>query len=115
MSEFKVVGMRIMNGAMRSGGTRVLAQFDCEFRGLRINGCQILEREAGDVVVTPPLIRSGNSRFRAIKFPDARLMGQFFDAAMDEYRTIKDAEPVDAGLRRVLGDAERDSLDMAGI
>lgn len=115
MSEFKVLCMKIVNGAMRPGGTRILAHFDCEVRGLRINGCQIMERETGELVITPPLIKSGNGRFRAIKFPDARLMGEFFDAAMDEYRTLKDAEPVDAGLRRILGDAERDSLDMAGI
>lgn len=126
MSEFNITRMRPVRSSVREGGSRVLAYFDCEVRGIRINSCQVLQRENGDVAVTPPLIKCGNDRFRAVKFPESSMMVDFFDAAMGEYRAAKAAlpadtgrvvrqtesrEPDDAGLRRMIGE----TMDLAGL
>ncbi len=87
-----------------------VATFDAVFNsGWVIRRCVVIRRPDGNLAAVPPLVRS----VRSVTIPD-KLWFPFINAALDAYEDFKD-EPQDAGLRRVLGVGERESLDEAGL
>lgn len=88
-----------------------VATFDATFPdGWVIRKCVIIKRPNGDLAAVPPLVRNG---IRAVTIP-SKYWFEFIDCALDAYAEFE-GEAGDAGLRRVLGSGERESLARAGI
>lgn len=96
----------------RAGDARRLAVFTAEMSGVRFTGCTLIEHADGTRKAYLP---RGYKSTNGVSFYDRALIDRFTDAACKAYESESKAEPEHAGLLRMLGAAERDSLEMAGI
>jgi hypothetical protein len=95
----------VINMRRTSGGR--LAEFEVDIGGNVIREFGIALTPDGETVAVPPRGRNG---------PVVRLSRDAWSTVRREAEAEYDRlVPDDAGLRRVLGEAERDSLEIAGI
>lgn len=96
---------------MRWNPGRGVAVFDAHFDGgWTVRQCVIVTRDDGSLAALPPLVRDG---VRAVQIPD-RYWFDFINASLAAYDDFRSWR-VDAGVREVLGPAERESLGAAGL
>lgn len=101
-----------------------LATFSAICNGVALSGCMIFQQPDGHMSAVPPKALSGDSEKKAVWFDDKGLRDLFREKALHVYRALAgDDEPSDAvepadepeaaGLRRFLGEGERESLGQA--
>ena len=87
-------------------GAVVVGVFTARVGDLILEGCNVVERSDGHMVVTlPSFVRASRYGVKSAKFADNDRYRQFRAMALAAYDEAED-QPQDAGLRRVLG-AER--------
>ncbi len=88
-------------------GATVVGVFTARVGDLILNGCNVVERADGHmVVVLPSFIRASRYGVKSAKFADDGRYRQFRAMALAAYYEAED-QPQDAGLRRVLGAVQR--------
>ncbi|MDG4670875.1 hypothetical protein P9A16_07055 [Shinella sp. 838] len=111
----KITEMTLARSTPRHDGTALMAVFTCEMNGLEMRKCEIVRRTDGSPCVKMPGVKMGGGTLRAVRILDVDVWNEFVQMAMARYREEMQAEPEDAGLRRVLCAGERESLRAAGI
>lgn len=111
----KITDMTLARGTPRHDGTGLLAVFTCEMNGLEMRKCEIVRRIDGSPCVKMPGVKMGGGTLRAVRILDIEVWNEFVQMAMARYREELQAEPDDAGLRRVLCAGEAEVLERAGI
>lgn len=107
--------MTLARGTPRHDGTSLLAVFTCEINGLEMRKCEIVRRADGSPCVKMPCVKMGGGNVRAVRILDVDVWNEFVKTAMALYREELQAEPDDAGVRRVLCAGGQESLRAAGI
>jgi len=95
----------------RANGDRVLAYFSLHIGGIAISDCTLYHRPGTGFFVVPP---QGRRQPVTITFLDKSLRRKATVAAQAAYEAM-DAEPEDAGLRRVLCAGAGEALERAGL
>lgn len=101
MDEIKVIGIRLaIKAKPNSSGNTILAYFDCEVRGLMLEGCAFVRTAKNGLAVWPPKLDLPNDARRKITIIDSSLRAAMVREAQTAYRMMggTDGEwlPVDA-------------------
>ena len=101
---------------LTAAGDKLLAKFDVGIGGIDMLGCALIEARDGHQAVIPPGRKRQDGK-RPIFISDVDLRDRLLRLVRLKLSQPpeEDEEPEDAGLRRVLGADEADSLAMAGI
>lgn len=117
----KILSMKTVRGKPRADtGATVVGVFLAQVGDLLLEGCQILRRDDGRVVVALPTFSKYSRHIkRSARFADIERYRAFYLLAMEAFEAAggmgKGEEPEDAGMRRVIGAAEDESLREAGL
>lgn len=108
MHEIIITGLtRVGRPKPNKGGSTILAYFDCEANGFRLNGCALVKTARDGLTAWPPRIETGDPR-RAVDFVSDSLRHEIKMRARDAYRALGGTELECIGASRPIGSyAER--------
>lgn len=81
----KIIGMNINDGKPWENGDKLIAFFDCEVRGFRLNGCLLIKTVRGGFTAQVPRAENHRGEVRAVKIIDTQLRHHMMDAARRAY------------------------------
>jgi hypothetical protein len=103
--DVNICGITLANGKPNKAGHRIIAYFDCEYAGLRLNGCALLRTRSNGLTVYPPKMEGPEAVRRSVTILDSALRHRMMEAARTAYRAIGgiEAEWIPTGQRAVWG------------
>jgi hypothetical protein len=87
-----IVGISLLAKEPWKNGDRLLACFDCEVRGFRLNGCLLIRTARGALLAQAPRGDNGRDGLRAIHIVDDALRSEMCAAAHGAYLALGGAE-----------------------
>jgi hypothetical protein len=88
----KIVSLTLTESKAWDNGDRLLAHFDCELRGFRLNGCILIRASRGGLLAQAPKGDSQRVGVRAIQIIDHSLRASIADAAHRAYLALGGVE-----------------------
>jgi hypothetical protein len=111
----EIKSMGLTAGILRQDGLRMVAAFTAVIGPVELNHCTIMQKEDGHLSICAPFVKVARQNIRAIRVVDRDVWEELVRLALTRYREELQAEPDDAGLRRVLCAGGQESLRAAGI
>lgn len=85
-SEIRIIGLNIIfNPKVWNSGDKLLAHFDCEVRGFRMERCLLIKGGSGAIIAMLPRNENEQGAKRAIRIIDGELSRSLADAAHKVY------------------------------
>ena len=95
MDDIKITALEMINGRVNRLGLKPVAFFSCDFRGLRIKGCQLMRTEKSGLTVWLPTFQAetGNGGpHKSVTIIDDPLRHAVLTAARNAYRALGGTE-----------------------
>jgi hypothetical protein len=83
-----IVGITMAAGKPNRAGNRIIAFFDAELAGLRMNGCALVRTPRAGMTVTPPKMEGPEAARRSVIILDSALRHRLLEAAREAYRRL---------------------------
>lgn len=80
-----ITGMNLCGAKPFPDGSKVIAHFDCEVRGLSLTGCYLVKTPKNGFVAFPPRIETARGNSKAVRFIDNSLQHAVMNAARKSY------------------------------
>lgn len=86
--EIKILAIEIVDKPPWPGGDKLIAHFDCEFRGIRLKHAQLIRGGSGKIIVCAAKTENRQTGERIVQLLCPVLRAQLADAAMEKYELM---------------------------